>query len=333
MKPSNLYGSLYKELERVLRTDDERVLQRLERGPNASRRPLLISSSNGGGLFILLDDMHGVKIDSKSTTGLDCSEGNVYRAIQRNAGFELLIYSVQGVEKRFYPEIQDVHDIKMFHKELYVVSTGSNEVVVLDENLHIGRKRSFDVGGDSWHLNCLTEMNDRLYCSAFCEISAPYQYKGRTLNSGFLFDVETGERILTGLSQPHSPVASGSLIYICNSELKEVIVKDHHDQLVQNIPLGGYTRGLHIEGDLAYIGTSKNRAAPDTQSAGQVRIVDLRSLEIQSTVLLPFNEIYDIKPVDEELVKVVLEHPYPWELPRSVCLCVGKQIRKWRRGL
>jgi len=289
---------------------------------------LLVASSNNGGLSIILDNSKVLEVDSKSTTGLEYHGGKVYRAIQKSTTLELIVYSQNGIKKRFYSKIKDVHDIKFFKGKLYVVSTGSNEIFVLNENLDVEKILKYDGTGDSWHLNCLMIYDNKLYCSAFCEIKEHYKYKGNTFKSGFVFEIESLDKIITKLSQPHSPFYYKNHIYICNSETKEVLIKNLNNELSDKIGFENYTRGLYINNDIAYIGLSKSRTNTEPNEKGKIIKYDLNNSKEIESIKINFDEVYDIKCIDKKLVDIIVKHPYKTRLIDYIRYKVEKLMNK-----
>lgn len=271
---------------------------------------LLVSSSNNGGLSIIDSNGEVRKVDSKNTTGLEVYGDRVYRAIQKSDYLELIVYSEDKVFTKFFPKIKDIHDIKVIHGKLYLVSTGSNQIYVLDEQLKEEKVYTFDGQGDSWHINCLMTIDNAIYCSSFCELKEHYQYKGNTLQNGFIFNINTLKKITTGLSQPHSPFFDSHFIYTCNSENKELIVKDLDNQIVKTIDFGHYTRGLYIDKGYAYIGLSKNRNSRNIHESAKVLQYDLNNFNAIQEFNIPFDEVYDIKAINEKHANIIIEHPY-----------------------
>lgn len=261
---------------------------------------LLVSSPNNGGITLISNHTATV-LEQSDTTGIWLTDSTLYRnAILAAPGSkQMQLELVTGSEKIVIArdDEYDFHDVLLHGNELYLVSTGTNEIIVF--NLEGSRTRTYPFPGrsDSWHINCLGIWNNRIVASAFGEFDTYRGYKNNTLGRGFVFDLESKQKIWEGLSQPHTPVQYRNKYYVCNSERMEVLVKNEDLTGAHCIQLDGYTRGIAFDGDYMYVGLSQSRNKPDTLSGKQSRIVaiDIRTHQVCGQHLVPFSEIYDIR--------------------------------------
>jgi hypothetical protein len=140
----------------------------------------------------------------------------------------------------------------------------------------------------------------KVVLSAFGEFDSLRGYKHHSFQQGFVVDIESGVKLWKGLSQPHSPAQHQGKYFICNSEAKQVLVKDA-DGNITSLQFDGYTRGLAIGRDYIYIGLSQSRnIAPECDADNFARIVAINSLSLEKCgeISLPFAEIYDLRIIE-----------------------------------
>lgn len=263
---------------------------------------LLISCPNqDGGIVSVNNDLLITKVDNLRTTGLYIDEEVYIRALQTEP-VELLIYDVNGeLGNIILSNVKDIHDVLWHNKQLYIVSTIENEVIVY-ENYTIKKRFKLTGENDSWHLNCLENINGRICVSAFGEFSLTREYKNNSLGRGIVFELETGNRIIQGLSQPHTPKVYGNKLYICDSETKRVLVyKD--GVLVNEFKFSLYPRGLLITELYIFVGLSASRNNVDINfnENAAVVIINMISGQYETQIELPGKEVYDIKLINKHI--------------------------------
>jgi uncharacterized protein (TIGR03032 family) len=114
---------------------------------------------------------------------------------------------------------------------------------------------------DRCHLNGLA-MRDG--SPAFVTVMAPTDQpggwrEGRNDN-GTVLDVTSGEAVATGLAMPHSPRWHDGNLFVLHSgmgRLERVDLATGHCEAIAAVP--GYTRGLALHRDLAFVGLSRIR--------------------------------------------------------------------------
>jgi hypothetical protein len=159
-----------------------------------------------------------------------------------------------------------------------------------------------DAPPDSWHLNCLALRDGRLYASAFGRY-ATFRGWHSTLGAGtgVLFDVESGETIVTGLSQPHTPRWIDGAWVICDSG-ERTVVRVEPDGSRLTVPVGGFTRGMCAIGDRVYVGVSTPRERMEALTAGWISVLDRERWVEVDRIPVPCGGMYDLLEVDETML-------------------------------
>lgn len=257
---------------------------------------LLVSSPNNGGLFLLYAHK-AYKLDNLNTTGIHHVGGVFSRGLQPDS------FWAGGADS---PEINpalavlDVHDVLIHDNHHYLVGTTGNEIIKLDRNGTEIRRWVLPGEPDSHHINCLGTWGGRIVFSAFGDFTETRGYKEKSSGAGYVQDLLTGERLIAGLSQPHSLIAERDNLLVANSEAMELREYSLDGQLLRHKKLDGYTRGICVEGEYVYIGLSRSRNLEDL-SMDNARLVALHrdSWEVAGELSLPVNEIYSIVSLDD----------------------------------
>ncbi|GAA4060712.1 DUF4915 domain-containing protein [Actinomadura miaoliensis] len=172
-------------------------------------------------------------------------------SIDRSGGTDALVHPLPGV--------LDGHSVLVTGEEVYVVSSGTNELVrfpLADGRPDAGGRetvwRADASGRDTQHMNSLLRMDGRILVSAFGESPTGSWIDA---HDGYVFDVAGDGPRLTGVSQPHSLVERDGVLYYCESGRRRLCSEK---QTI--VTLDGYTRGLcWISDDLLCAGTSSGR--------------------------------------------------------------------------
>jgi len=256
---------------------------------------LLISSPNGGGLLFIHRNQ-AFHLDTINTTGISLNGGTLLRGLQPQG---LLIYKGHRVEQYDVPYIHDIHDVLIVEPFLYTVGTTANEVLQLDERAEEIRRWTFAGEQDAKHLNCLALWNQRIVFCAFGDFTEPRQYKDNTEQAGFVQDLHTGERLINGLSQPHSLCSVGEHLLLANSESKELREYDSSGLLLRSKVLEGYTRGICVQNGKIYVGLSRSRNVDDDGlSNARLVALDSQSWKELGRMDLPVPEVYSIHGIE-----------------------------------
>ena len=258
---------------------------------------LLVSSPNGGGLFVI-DDNKVIKLDSYSSVGLCVLPDVIIRALQPDS---LWICSNSVIEiSSSQVSFGDIHDVLGYEGDYYLVGTTGNEVIRIDTNGLEVQRWCLTGEDDSKHVNCLAVWNDKVIYSAFGEFDISRGYKNNTIQKGYVKDLETGGVLISGLSQPHSPIVVGDNLLIANSEMMEIREYDCAGGLLRTKILQGYTRGICVYGNTIFVGLSCSRNTTDTiVETATVVALDLGSWDELGRIAVPAREIYSIVSVEE----------------------------------
>ena len=256
---------------------------------------LLVSCPNEGGLF-LAGAGRTRQVSAIDTVGIVAvAEGFVW-ARQSGVDNVLRVVDDDGVREHWLREGHlDLHDLLWLEDSLYVVCTKINGVVQLDPQLRELRRWALPGGPDSIHLNSIARYRGRLVASIFGHFSGYREYKGRTRDAGCVLDLETGEVLIRGLSQPHSLKVDGDRLWLCDSEARTLRIYEGTAQVGEK-KLDAYVRGLLITDDLVYAGLSRTRNVEggDSIESAQVVVLERSSLREIERIALGANEIYDI---------------------------------------
>jgi hypothetical protein len=261
---------------------------------------ILISSSNRGGLFLYREEQV-YEIDRYATTGLSVRNKEMLRAFHPR---QLVLYG-DGLGRALglgdSAEYDDVHDVLLMDGFVYLVDTAGNSIIKLDESGKEIDKWSFEGESDSWHINCLISWNGRLLFSAFGQFSQHREYKGKTSKAGFVQDLHSKERLLTGLSQPHSLTRYGDNLLLANSECKEVIEVDSRFDIVRRVGFDGYTRGICVGENHIYVGLSRSRNIDNAKSSDAELVVLSKDCWRElGRIPLPVEEVYCLLRVEND---------------------------------
>lgn len=263
---------------------------------------LLVSGPNDGGLAYMRD-YSVLPVLGHSATGIAIDETCIAWCQQ----IEGVSNSIALLENGRLTNIQlsdsdlDLHDLLPDADGWCVAATSKNAVLRLDRNGSITGSWEFGGEPDAMHLNSLCLHEGRLLASAFGRFTKHRGYKGFTRKAGIVLDVESGETILEGLSQPHSLTSAPNGLYYCDSELNDVVFK-RSDGKENRATLPGYTRGLCLGERHLYVGLSCTRNPSSAEiidrfETAVVAVLNLENMDVIGYVPLPWQEIYDIRLV------------------------------------
>ena len=272
---------------------------------------LLISclgEQTGGGLFAL-DGGELEQLDSLSSTGLSLAGDRFARLLwssgEAGSVGELLVYDATGVERYVRVDaLREPHDLAWDGRSFVAVSTMSNSVLWLDGGGSVTRRWTAPGDGDAWHLNSLLSTDGRLVAAAFGRFQRHREWSdARGQGRGIVFDLDTGEDLVTGLECPHDPRRLDGLWLVCNSGLRELVaVEEETGRRIHRVALNGWTRGLEVTDEWIYVGESANRADPQSGGLASVAVIDRVTWSVVERIALPCQEVYDVIRVPPELV-------------------------------
>ena len=270
---------------------------------------------NGTGGFVCIHGNQTIVIDELDCTGLFLYRDTVYRFIRTLK--RLVGYDPQGI-KYFVslPTVKDCHDLVVRDDQIICVSTGTNEIQWYNHLGEIEKKWKADGEGDSWHLNSICVSEEKIYVSAFGEFKKFREWGNEeNRNKGFVFNLDSGKKVIEGLSSPHHPRYINEKLFVCNSLTHSLIIKDSCGK-VTNKQLNGFTRGLTYDENYLYVGESANRKESNNNYSF-LAVIDLDSLEVIRRIKIPFPEIYDVVLISSELANKVAENPDRFRLFKS----------------
>ena len=254
----------------------------------------------GGGLFAF-DGQDLQMIDRLSSTGLSVFGNRLARLLRSHvdelASNEVLIYDHQGVSRYWRVDgLSDAHDILCSEGGIVAVSTGTNSIVWLSPSGDIIRTWKAAGEGDAWHLNSLIWHDGRLYSAAFGRHAKHREWTAsKDQGLGIVFDVESGENLLTGLSCPHHPRFVDGAWVVGNSAKKELLQIDPATGSCQkHVQLNGWTRGLAVTDKYVFVGESANRRDPQKNLNASIAVVSRHDWKVLEQIPVPCREIYDL---------------------------------------
>lgn len=264
------------------------------------RDPLLVSCPNADGGLLLLEGAGVERLSRVLTTGICAVPGGFLWARQSGDSNVLRSAVDGGLSSTMLAEdVLDLHDVAWRGGRTYVVATARNAVLELDEGLRESRRWALRGERDSAHVNSICFHDGRLLASRFGRFDTHRGYKGATAGAGEVYDVESGEVLVDGLSQPHSLLSQDGALWLCDSEARRIVAWRGPGQPLQVRELDGYARGLAFGRDRIYVGLSRSRNAPEAgPERARIVVLDRSTLEVLGTVALPADEVYDIVPVD-----------------------------------
>lgn len=116
-------------------------------------------------------------------------------------------------------------------------------------------------GEDRCHLNGMAMAGGKpRYVTVLAESNEGAGWRPTKATSGCVIDVDSHETIIRGLSMPHSPRVRDGKLYILNSGHGSLAIVEPKEGRIEDIErMPGYTRGLSLFGQFAFVGLSKIR--------------------------------------------------------------------------
>lgn len=261
---------------------------------------LLVSGSASdtqfGGLYYVKKSgwMGGAEvwcIDRLGSRGVDVSSDMVVRSIKAESHLIATIYGEKTARVVVSEKASNVHDMRILNGKIYAASTGTNEVLQLNEDGSIAKTWSFGSGKDSWHINGLDIWDGKLVACAFGKFDGDGAYEGKTKGAGLVFEVETQKDVWTGLSGPHTPRSdSKGNKYICDSGSNRLVINRSVSERVIEFP-GAFPRGLAFGKNSVYVGL--NYLSGQSGNC-KIAVLDNSTFEKTSEIQLDIPEIYDL---------------------------------------
>lgn len=277
---------------------------------------LLISGlgdDTGGGLFTF-DGQTVEQVDRLSTTGLHVFGDQLLRilwcASDQGTSSDLLVYDKCGIHRYLrLDSLPDPHDVLWDGTSVVIAATSTNRIVWLSPDGAVVREWHAEGTGDCWHLNSLLLHGGDLYVTAFGRFREPRQWAGTAKDgAGIVFNVRTGEVLLSELTCPHHPRVFDGAWAICNSGCHEVLHIDPTNGIIRHqLRLRSWTRGMAIGDDVFVVGESANRSDPNPtgEAEASIAVIDRQTWTVRDRFTLPCREVYDVIVVPPALVEGV----------------------------
>lgn len=221
------------------------------------------------------------------------------------------------VRSRYYPGCMYFHDLALLDNTLYANAVAHNAIVKLDDHGSYERiwwpKCLDDKGDEAFTLNYL-QLNsiagENNFQNSFFSASTdrvllkrrPGQKSFSVDKRGVIFSAETREPYVTGLTRPHSARIHHNKLWVDNSGYGEFGYCEN-GQLQPITTLSGWTRGLCLIDNIAFVGTSRvipkfSHYAPGLiveKSRCGIHAIDITTGRILGSLLWPYgNQIFAI---------------------------------------
>jgi uncharacterized protein (TIGR03032 family) len=128
---------------------------------------------------------------------------------------------------------------------------------------------------DRCHLNGLGLVDGKpRYVTFMAETNEARGWRPHKASGGCLMDLATNEVIARGFAMPHSPRVTNGRLWALDSGRGRLVTVDPKDGRVETVAeLPGYTRGLALTSEAAFVGLSRIR---ETSTFGGVPIAEKR---------------------------------------------------------
>jgi Domain of unknown function (DUF4915) len=263
----------------------------------------------GGGLGVF-DGGSFRMIDRVSTSGITVFEDRLARLLRtplNTGGGEILIYDERGVSHYLrVDELCDAHYMAWDGKQLIVSSTGTNSLLWVTLSGEVVRRWRAPGEDDSWHLNDVCLVDDRLYSCAFGRFAHYREYKDHLFdNDGIVFDVASGRNVVSGFCAPHSPRYFDGAWTVCDSLRNSIVQMDDAGQRKREVKLRSFTRGLAVADEYLIVGESVARNSDGGEATGSIAIVRRSDFSFVARWKVPFREVSEVVVVSRALLQGV----------------------------
>ena len=170
-----------------------------------------------------------------------------------------------------------IHDLA-WGNQLWVVNTRFSCLCTLTNNYNfLPQWRPSFISAiapeDRCHLNGMAMVGGMpKYFTVLGQTDSPGGWRDNKASGGCILEVPTSKLITDGLSMPHSPRVHQNHLWVLNSGYGEVVTVNLASGKQEKIvSLPGYTRGLALMGQYAFVGLSKIR---ETATFGNLPICD-----------------------------------------------------------
>jgi len=229
------------------------------------------------------------------------------------------------VQSQYFPGCYYIHDLAYIDGSLHINSVGQNSVHVVDvrgKTEAVWWPKCIDsamgplFGRNEIQLNGIaagTSLVNSYFTASAAEIidKRPGDPEYPVQSRGVVFYGETREPVIRNLTRPHSPRLHREKLWVNNSGYGEFGLCDIEEEMYEPVAkLAGWTRGLCMVDDVAFVGTSRviprfSAYAPGLdveKSQCGISAVDLNSGELLGSIAWPDgNQIFSVECVPSRL--------------------------------
>lgn len=241
--------------------------------------------------------------------------------------------SMVPLRSKVFPGAYYIHDLGCINGTLYANSVGQNAIISiqmdagsLDEPIwwpkSIEKNDKADFSKNYLQLNSIAggKNFEESFFSASCPTIGKYvpgDMEFQVDKQGVIFSAKTREVYAQGLTRPHSARLHNKNIWVDNSGYGEFgyISSGAFEPIIK---LDGWTRGLHIINNYAFVGFSRvlpkfAHYAPGLDYKKAINcgivIVDLTTGQIKGTLIWPYaNQIFAIESLDKNITSGFIKH-------------------------
>ncbi len=277
-------------------------------------------------------DVSWIPLPHPSGVAVDRRTGHVTVALTRNPNQLLTLAAGRASEDAgprgvllpahttFFPGSTYLHDLAYIGDRLHATAVGKNHVAVMcaDGSLEPcwwPAVMDGDGGPDTrrnWlQLNSIAaggSLEDSFFTASTQRRLRfpPGHLRFAADRQGVVYSGRTREVMASGLTRPHSARLDGALLWVDDSGYGTVgVVQDGVYAPVRKLP--GWTRGLSIHGNVAFVGTSRllpkfaHYAPGVTTARCGIHAINTRSGELLGSITWPMgNQIFAIEWIDAE---------------------------------
>lgn len=218
---------------------------------------------------------------------------------------------------RFLPGATYIHDLAMVGGKLHANAVGENAVIEVGKTVRrVWWPRCVEVDGEPAFDRNYIQLNSiaagktlkrSFFSASSTEISSrrPGHRNYPVDRRGVIFSGATREPVATGLTRPHSARLHGEELWVDDSGYGAIgRIVDGGFESVASLP--GWTRGLGLVGDIAFVGSSRVIARFAAYAPGLrveearcgLHAVDLRSGAVRGSIFWPAgDQVFAIEPI------------------------------------
>ena len=292
--------------------------------------------------FFHLPHPSGIAVDNKTGSVYVAATRNPnqiveFRPINKRLVREGIKHAPQGnflipTRAKYYPGAYYFHDLAFIGGKLYANSVGQNGIIRIDMNLAqpegllwwpkcVERNGRPDTKANYIQLNSIAAgktIKDSFFSASGDQIrpTRPGDQKYPVDKEGVIFSGKNRKAIARGLTRPHSARFYGKKLLVDNSGYGEIgYIEKGIFHAIMKLP--GWTRGLYIIGDVAFVGVSRilprfKHYAPGLKGVSErsgIFAIDLKKEKIIGSIEFPYgNQIFAVEGIKRTLTEGFLYH-------------------------